>query len=408
MDTQQLVSFYKKEIEENFWPFWEKAFDDGAGGVFTCFSNDGSTLVSKDKYTWSQGRFLWLCAELYRLAKQGKVSLNKQRLKNMADKTFHFLINHTVMENQHVLYAVTHDGKPIKGQEDISVFADCFYVIGVTKYADVFADETAFEQAYQVYESIHQRVDQGHFRTEPYPIPVGYSSHSIQMIMLNVAQEVEETAEKFTKTVVKKAKQISERILQEFILEDGRIVELRPKDSSNEDTLLANHVNPGHALESVWFHVHSLHEWDKEDQHKNLQILSNVTRQAIKLGWDDEHGGLLRFVDKNGTEPAGRLINDPYEKLILDTWDTKLWWPHSEALYTVLLLYKHTKEEFFLHWYKTFFEYSFSTFPNPDKEIGEWIQIRDRQGEPLQKVVALPVKDPFHILRNFILILKLF
>ncbi|MDR4890126.1 AGE family epimerase/isomerase [Fredinandcohnia sp. QZ13] len=402
MDTQKLVSFYQKEIEENFWPFWEKAFDEEAGGVFTCFSNDGSTLVSKDKYTWSQGRFLWLCAELYRLAEQGKIALSKNRLKKMADKTYLFLVNHTVMENNHVLYTVTDDGKPV--QEDISVFADCFFVIGVNKYADVFKNEGAFDQAYQVYESIHQRIEEGHFRTEPYPIPVGYSSHSIQMIMLNVAQEVEETAEKFSKPIQKKAKSISKKIMQEFILEDGRIIELKPEDASNEDTLLANHVNPGHALESIWFHVHSLHERDE----KVLQLLSKVTLQAIHLGWDEEHGGLLRFVDKNGAEPQGRRIDDPYEKLILDTWDTKLWWPHSEALYTLLLLYKKTKEERFLEWYKTFFEYSFTTFPNPNKEIGEWIQIRDRQGRPLQKVVALPVKDPFHILRNFILILKLF
>ncbi|MEH7386007.1 AGE family epimerase/isomerase [Bacillus sp. JJ1521] len=398
MDTQKLVSFYKNEIEENFWPFWEKAFDDEAGGVFTCFSNDGSTLVSKDKYTWSQGRFLWLCAELYQLVEQGKLALNKNRLKEMADKTYLFLVNHTIMENNHVLYTVTHDGKSI--QEDISVFADCFFVIGVNKYADVFKNEVAFEYAYQVYESIHHRVEQGRYRTEPYPIPRGYSSHSIQMILLNVAQEIEETAEKLSKPIKKMAKNISEKIIQDFILEDGRIVELRPEDANNDDTLLANHVNPGHTLESVWFHIHSLDE-------NALPLLSKVTLKAIDLGWDHEQGGLLRFVDKNGAPPQGRLINDPYEKLILDTWDTKLWWPHSEAMYTLLLLYKKTKDDRFLEWYKKFFEYSFTTFPNPKREVGEWIQIRDRQGKPLQKVVALPVKDPFHILRNFILILKL-
>jgi len=52
-------------------------------------------------------------------------------------------------------------------------------------------------------------------------------------------------------------------------------------------------------------------------------------------------------------------------------------------------------------------EYVFRTFPNPDKAIGEWIQIRDRQGRPVEKTVALPVKDPFHILRNVLLIIEL-
>ena len=37
----------------------------------------------------------------------------------------------------------------------------------------------------------------------------------------------------------------------------------------------------------------------------------------------------------------------------------------------------------------------------------EWIQIRTREGYPQEKVVALPVKDPYHIIRNVILIIEL-
>ena len=51
------------------------------------------------------------------------------------------------------------------------------------------------------------------------------------------------------------------------------------------------------------------------------------------------------------------------------------------------------------------FDYSFSTFPSTNN--GEWVQIRDRKGEPIDKVVALPVKDPFHIMRDFLKIIKL-
>ena len=45
--------------------------------------------------------------------------------------------------------------------------------------------------------------------------------------------------------------------------------------------------------------------------------------------------------------------------------------------------------------------------PHPDPAVGEWIQIRDRQGAPLEAVVFLPVKDPFHIARCLMLILQL-
>lgn len=56
---------------------------------------------------------------------------------------------------------------------------------------------------------------------------------------------------------------------------------------------------------------------------------------------------------------------------------------------------------------KKVFEYVYQTFPNEDLEIREWIQIRTREGKPEDKAVALPVKDPYHIIRNLRLILEL-
>ena len=92
---------------------------------------------------------------------------------------------------------------------------------------------------------------------------------------------------------------------------------------------------------------------------------------------------------------------------VRDGWSDKLWWVHSEALYTSLLCYHETGEDRFIDWYDRLFEYTFTTFPNPDREIREWVQIRGRDGTPHDQVVALPVKDPYHIIRNIILLLEL-
>lgn len=50
--------------------------------------------------------------------------------------------------------------------------------------------------------------------------------------------------------------------------------------------------------------------------------------------------------------------------------------------------------------------YTYELYPNTDPEIFEWVQIRERSGEPAEKVVALPVKDPYHVMRNLILIIE--
>ena len=85
--------------------------------------------------------------------------------------------------------------------------------------------------------------------------------------------------------------------------------------------------------------------------------------------------------------------------------ETKLWWPHTEALYALLLARSLTDEPWCNEWYGRLHEWSFAHFPMP--EVGEWRQRLDRQGKPLQGFIALPVKDPFHLPRSVILAIQL-
>lgn len=89
---------------------------------------------------------------------------------------------------------------------------------------------------------------------------------------------------------------------------------------------------------------------------------------------------------------------------ILNDWSNKLWWVHSESLYPSILDYSISKDKEFLEIYNKLHNYVFGIFPHQDESIDEWIQIRNREGRPEEKIVALPVKDPFHIMRNFIYI----
>ena len=48
-------------------------------------------------------------------------------------------------------------------------------------------------------------------------------------------------------------------------------------------------------------------------------------------------------------------------------------------------------------------DWSFAHFA--DAEHGEWFKQVDRQGHPVERLVSLPVKDPFHLPRAVIYIL---
>jgi N-acylglucosamine 2-epimerase len=412
-DNNTLLHFYQQHLETVILPFWlERGIDTELGGYFTCFDNRGERRVSTDKYIWSQGRFIWLLSRLADLSRRGLLSQDADTLLVQAQRGVEFVSRYAFLENGNCAFLLERSGRmkesiPGKGF-DTSFFVDCFVVLGFTEYARVARNEQVLEQALALCENVRQRINQGNIRSEPYPVPAGHRAHSVPMIMLNVTQELADTLETFHDPRAADMRRLSVSYMQDIMehlhQSDGVIAELLPQPGVATDTVLARHATPGHTIESMWF---VMREAQKTGQQQWVRRAAHSVAKAFEIGWDQEYGGLLRYVDRAGGKPTGNTIGDVYEQLVLDTWDTKLWWPHSEALYSTLLAYDLTGDETFFSLYKQTHEYVFRTFPNPDQAVGEWIQIRDRAGEPIDKVVALPVKDPYHILRNLILIIEL-
>lgn len=402
MKAVEIKKQYLRDLQDNFLPFWERAMDTEYGGVFTCFDNQGETKISKRKYIWSQGRFLWIISKLLKLNQLKEIHLHDIWEEHL-EKTYQFLRNYGILENKHCVFVTEQNGATVPGQLDVSIFADCFYILGCNAYAEYKNDRNAFEHVWSVYQKVKQRIDNNSFQSEPYPIPDGYKSHSLPMILLNVAEEMCSTANVLHLQQQTELKRDINYFLVQIkaLIEENRIIELT---NGKPGMLLSEHLNPGHTIESCWFMLHS---HDHIPSVISERVIENLAEEAIDKGWDPEFGGLFRFTNHKNEKPDGELIGTPYEKLILKTWDTKLWWPHSEALYTTLLLYVKTKNVKWLKRYEQVASYTFHIFPHPDKSIGEWIQIRTRQGEPLEEVVALPVKDPFHIIRSYLLIIDL-
>lgn len=407
-----LADFYRDHVQESLLPFWARALDPLHGGIYTCFNNRGEKLVSTRKYAWSQGRFLWLWSKIASTIAEDRLDGDLGSYHAHLEKTARFLEKHVFMQNGNCAFLLSETGEMIEsapGQGyDTSIYADCFVVIGLAGYAALARDRRRYDTARALYDRIRKRLQSGNFRTEPFPVPEGYRAHSIPMIMLNVSQELLYAAENLqmqdSSDLSGYAIGYMTDIMENFCVENDRIAELLPDDPSEADSLLARHLNPGHTLESMWFVMHSA---IKNECSWVIEKAARTTERALRTGWDEVYGGLFRFVDKGGGKPTGRKLSFPFEKVITESWDMKLWWPHSEALYTTLLVYLLTEDETFWSWHEKIRHYVFRTFPHPDPQVGEWIQIRDRRGRPVEKVAALPVKDPFHILRNMLLILDI-
>ena len=148
---------------------------------------------------------------------------------------------------------------------------------------------------------------------------------------------------------------------------------------------------PGHAIESMWFQAHVASLLGGEIHPRVFPaILRHVT-----LGWDGEHDGGIRLaLDANARRPVDWGFPD-----------SKPWWPQTEALYATLLGWTQTRRPEFLSWYRKLWHQCLEHYV--DWENGEWRQKLDRSFRPLDDVIALPVKDPFHLPRSLMLQIQL-
>jgi N-acylglucosamine 2-epimerase len=398
-----LLAFYRDHVNQVLLPFWKPAVDAVHGGIFTCFNNTGETLVSTDKYTWSQGRFVWMWSRIARMIRDGMLEGDADLYLHQARQAAAFLHQNVFLPNGNCVYVLSAAGE--QKSDDSSLYADCFVLLGFSEFAAVAGDRELLERAFLQYDRLLSRLDSGVFRTDPYPIPTGYAAHSIAMVRLRFTQSLAAAARVLDHSRIPElaaAELAAARaLIATFAQPDGAVAELIPSDPANRETILSRHATPGHVLESMWFVLRTA---AASGQREWIAPACRSIEWAVRIGWDNEFGGLFRYTDREGGPPRGIAGDSPYEKLMLDTWDTKIWWPHSEALFSTLLGSKLSSQPP-LH--QMVHEYVFRTFPNPDARIGEWIQIRDRRGVPLDKVVALPVKDPYHILQNLLLCIEL-
>ncbi len=419
MSFKELNDFYKDHLSNVLMSFWMRhGIDKENGGFFTCFNNAGDRLLSKNKYIWSQGRFLWMLSRLVYAFKGYVDEKTTEAYFEAARRGAEFLKNHAVLPNGNAAWVLDEKGNPIisdkkTNEYDLGIAADEFLVYGMAEYARAAENRDYFEFALSLFDSVYDRLQSGNFKSAPHTLPAGYKGHGKSMTLLETTNELSDIAKFFNHPSADRLAQIARdsmhTTLGDFVRQEEQIlVEFLKKDNSTAyEEMLGSYFNPGHALEDAWFIMHFAKKISDE---KSLSLAVELVRWMAAKGWDSEYGGLLHFSHKDGGQPRGKILDANTGEHMLDelaqNWDNKLWWVHSEALYALILAYEHSQDQWFMDTYWKYHDYVYKTFPNPNKEIGEWIQIRGRAGLPEDKVVALPVKDPYHITRAFMHLIK--
>jgi N-acylglucosamine 2-epimerase len=262
-------------------------------------------------------------------------------------------------------------------------------VYGLSEYCRAKPDLTLLTLAKDIFASILRRVESPDFsETAPYKLPPNRRCHGVSMILTEVAGELARTTG--DAAIAAAADDHAGRVMRHFVRPNRQcLVEFLDRGYQKVSAPEGTFIMPGHAIESMWFQMHrALARNDRQRIRDAVEVL----RWHLEKGWDTEYGGIFLGMDAEGHPP------------FLPNSDKKIWWPHTEALYALLLAHQLTGESWCDRWFEQVREWSFEHFTMPG--IGEWRQRLERSGKPMTQIVALPVKDPFHLPRALILSLE--
>lgn len=379
-DPRELLTVYRDGLLEDTLPFWMRhAVDREHGGFLFCLDRDG-TVVDTDKGLWQHGRFTWLLATLH--TGLAGTRWHDPRWLELARHGVEFLERHGFDEDGRMFFQVTRDGRPLRRRR--YVFTEAFAAMALAAWSRASGDAAAGLRARELLRLVHRHA------TIPGLIPPKVDPRtrpgkglSLPMILLGTAQALRAALgpEAEFEAVIDGA---LEEIRRDLVHPELEVV-LENVGPGGEviDHFDGRTLNPGHALEAAWFVL--AEAWHRGRDPELTRLGVDMVDWMWRRGWDEEHGGILYFVDLHGGP-------------VQEYWhDMKFWWPHNEAVLATLLAWRATGEERFARRHRLVHDWAHARFPDP--EHGEWYGYLHRDGRLSVTLKGNLWKGPFHLPR---------
>ena len=370
-----LAAQYKSELLDRVMPFWmENSIDKEFGGYFTCIERNGE-VYDTDKFIWLQGREVWMLATLY-----NKVEARQEWL-DAAIQGAEFLKKYGHDGQLNWYFSLDREGRPLV--EPYNIFSYTFAVIAFGQLYKATGNQEYAEIAKKTFDIVlakrnnpkgkWSKAAQGARALKDFALP---------MILCNVALEIEDLLEpKFLQETIDIC---LHEVLDVFYRPElDLVVEHVSKDGKLVDCHEGRLLNPGHAIEAMWFIMDLGKRLGRQDL---IDKAVHIALREAKYGWDKQYGGIFYFMDRLGR---------PLQQL---EWDQKLWWVHIETLITMIKGYELTGKQECLDWFMKVHEYVWSHFMDP--EYPEWFGYLNRRGEVLLTLKGGKWKGCFHVPRG--------
>lgn len=382
-DLHTIASRYRSALLDDVIPFWMKySPDQDRGGFFTCLDRQGK-VYDTDKFIWLQAREVWMLSHLYNNVEK------RQDWLVTALSGAAFLERYGRDNKGNFYFSLNREGRPLV--QPYNIFSDCFAAMAFGELFKATGNERFGDIALTTFNNIMSR--SGNPKgvwNKSYPGTRPLKGFSLPMILSNLSGLISHLLDQ--DTVERIAAECIHEIMNVFYSDDfGLILENVTPDGSFSDSFEGRLLNPGHAIESMWFMM------DLAERRGDKELAAratDITLRTVEKGWDEQYGGIFYFMDVRGYPP---------QQL---EWDQKLWWVHIETLISLAKGYRLTGDPRCLDWFEKVDAYTWSHFPDP--EFGEWFGYLNRRGEVLLPLKGGKWKGCFHVPRGLLQVWKTF
>lgn len=375
-NLKQLIEQYHSELYDSVIPFWlEKSVDHEFGGYFTCLDREGK-VFDTDKFIWLQGREVWMLSMLYNNVEKRPEWLEA------AIKGAEFLKKHGHDGNFNWYFSTTREGKPLV--EPYNIFSNTFATMAFGQLAKATGNAEYEHIALETWKRILARRDNPKGKwNKLVPGTRQLKNFALPMILCNLVLEIEHLLD--GDALKKTSDDFLSEVMNVFIRPElgGLVVENVLEDGTLCDCFEGRHMNPGHAIEAMWFIMDLGVKLNRPDL---ITMAKDTALKMAEYGWDKEYGGIYYFMDLKGCPP---------QEL---EWDQKLWWVHIETLISMIKGYALTDDERCLEWFNRIHDYVWTHFKDP--EYPEWFGYLNRRGEVLMPLKGGKWKGCFHVPRG--------
>ncbi len=339
---------------------------------------DGSVYETA-KYMWMQWRIVWMYCELYQQIEP------KQEWLDLAQQGYDFLTKYGKDKQGRYYFALAQDGTPTIAP--YNVFSECFAVMGAAALYRITGNENVKTEAINAYNQYQARKNNPKAEwSKSLPGSTNYLSLGYYMMQANLDQVMADCLNDYS--YLESAADNANLVLDKFWNPEEKVIfeNALPDGTFDLKSVAGRQLNPGHALEAMWFLMNTAKQRGDE---KTIAKTADIILHTLEHGWDTEYGGIYYFMD---------VQNRP--QIALES-NMKLWWVHCEALIACLMADKYTENKRFKDWFTKVHNWTWEHFP--DKENGEWFGYLDRQGTPTHHLKGGKWKTFFHLPRALLI-----